>query len=204
MADNFVWPRRDLPGASDQWGRTAETRVDSNQAAIEALEQAVQSQNRNAASSLAVLGEAIKAIPITTSRSAYATDFAIPAVNPNWTTTAQIQIDNPPGRNRLSLFCVGNVRIYESVSPPASFAQVILRAYSTDTGILVAGGGSSPTIRSAQVTDTLHSATPVFATRFTTPPGGIYVTLEIQTTNPPNFPLDTRNLAELVVQTSFL
>lgn len=202
MAD--VWPRRDLPGRADEWGRTAETRIDSNQATIEALQTAVQSQNRNSASSLAVLGDAIKTIPITTSLSDYVTDFGLPVPLPDWNNTAEVRISNPSGRNKLSLFSVGNVRVFEAASPSTSYISAILRVYSQDTGNLLAWGASSPGIKSPWGTETLHSANPVFAVRLTSPPGGVRVSLELQASPSSSFPVHLNNFVELAVQTSFL
>lgn len=200
-----IWPRRDLPGRADEWGRTAETRIDSNQATIEALQTAVQSQNRNSASSLAVLGDAIKSIPITTSTSDFVTDFALPIATPDWNKTAEVFVSNPSGRNQLSLFCVGNVRIFETVDPSSGYIRSIIRVYSQDTGSLMYWGGSSPAVKSAWGPGTtVHAASPLFARRFTSPPGGVRVTIELQSIPPANFPAHPDNLAELAVQTSFL
>lgn len=57
-----VFPRRNLPGDSDNWGRTVEDRTASAETAIQIVGQEVQSLNRNTASSLAVQAGQIKAI----------------------------------------------------------------------------------------------------------------------------------------------
>lgn len=57
-----VFPRRNLPGDSDVWGRGVETRVIGVEGAVESLGQLVQGQNRNTASSLEVLAGQIRAL----------------------------------------------------------------------------------------------------------------------------------------------
>lgn len=57
-----IYPRRNLPGDADVWGRTVETKQESAETSIEMLQQAVQGQNRNTASSLQVLAGQIKAV----------------------------------------------------------------------------------------------------------------------------------------------
>lgn len=57
-----VYPRRDLPGTADVWGREVETRQDSLKTTVEIVSQGVQSLNRNTASSLEVLASQIKAV----------------------------------------------------------------------------------------------------------------------------------------------
>lgn len=60
MAD--VFPRRNLPGDADNWGRIAEDRITGLDGSIVQLRQGLQSQNRNTASSLEVLAGQIKAV----------------------------------------------------------------------------------------------------------------------------------------------
>jgi len=60
MAD--VFPRRNLPGDAEQWGREVEKRVAAVDSTLESVQQSVQGQNRNIASSLSVLAEQIAAI----------------------------------------------------------------------------------------------------------------------------------------------
>lgn len=57
-----VFPRRNLPGDADNWGRTAEDRITGLDGSIVQLRQGLQSQNRNTASSLEVLAGQIKAV----------------------------------------------------------------------------------------------------------------------------------------------
>lgn len=60
MAD--VYPRRDLPGTADVWGRKVEEKQISLEVSTEINSQAIQAQNRNTASSLAVIGSQIQAL----------------------------------------------------------------------------------------------------------------------------------------------
>lgn len=59
-----VFPRRNLPGKADVWGREVETRTSSNELSIEALQQALSGQNRNTASSLSVLARQLQDIQV--------------------------------------------------------------------------------------------------------------------------------------------
>lgn len=61
MVDD-VFPRRNLPGDADNWGRTTEDRIINLDGAIVQVRQGLQSQNRNTASSLEVLAGQIRAV----------------------------------------------------------------------------------------------------------------------------------------------
>lgn len=60
MAD--VFPRRNLPGDAEQWGREVEKRVAAVDSTLESVQQSVQGQNRNTASSLSVIAAQIEKI----------------------------------------------------------------------------------------------------------------------------------------------
>ena len=55
-----VFPRRNLPGEAEQWGRTVETGVTEAQTQLSALSQELAGQNRNTASSLALLADQVR------------------------------------------------------------------------------------------------------------------------------------------------
>lgn len=57
-----VFPRRDLPGKADVWGREVEVRTQENETSIDILKQSVQGQNRSTASSLSVLASSIRTL----------------------------------------------------------------------------------------------------------------------------------------------
>lgn len=61
MSDD-VYPRRNLPGSAEEWGRTVEDRVDGASNALEALTLSVAGQNRSTASSLGSIAEQIQAL----------------------------------------------------------------------------------------------------------------------------------------------
>lgn len=62
MTVGDVFPRRNLPGGAEEWGRTLETRTVSAEAQLTALSQELQGQNRNTASSLSVIAQQLQAI----------------------------------------------------------------------------------------------------------------------------------------------
>lgn len=62
MADSDVFPRRNLPGDADNWGRATEGRIEEVEGALVGVRQSVQAQNRNTASSLQVLAGQIESI----------------------------------------------------------------------------------------------------------------------------------------------
>lgn len=202
-----VFPRRDLPGKADVWGREVEVRTTANETAIDILNQSVQGQNRNTASSLSVLAEAIRSIPIAGSMSNWTSGFSVPAQisDPTWTPIARVDITNPPGRNLLNINCTGGLRIYEqiaTVSTTSLFSRV--RAYRTADDTAFYEGGDYPGARTQRLADTQFTATAIMATSITSPPEGIYVVLEVATNNPGNFTAFASNFGELAVQTSFL
>ena len=62
MTVGDVFPRRNLPGQAEEWGRTLETRAVNAESQLSILSQELQGQNRNTASSLSVLSGQIQAI----------------------------------------------------------------------------------------------------------------------------------------------
>lgn len=206
-----VFPRRDLPGKADVWGREVETRTTSNEESIASLRQGLAGQNRNTASSLSVIARQIEdllatqaTIPITSSRSDFSTDFAVSALDPDYETVVRIDVPTPLGRNNLNIFCIANARIYENTPTPTAFSQALIRVRNAETGGTLWVGGSAPGIRSPQISSTFHSCTAIMGTELTAPDAGVIVEFRLTSTIPANFPADNRNLAELVVQTSFL
>lgn len=57
-----IFPRRNLPPLAEQWGREVENRIVSSETGIETLQQGLSGQNRNTASSLAVIAQQIQSI----------------------------------------------------------------------------------------------------------------------------------------------
>lgn len=57
-----VFPRRNLPGDAEQWGRAHDDRVLSLEASLEGVSQSLQAQNRNTASSLSVIADQVQKI----------------------------------------------------------------------------------------------------------------------------------------------
>lgn len=83
-----VFPRRDLPGKADVWGREVEVRTQANETSIDILKQSVQGQNRNTASSLSVLASSIRTLEgqvlDLSGRVAYSADLA---TTQSWTSS---------------------------------------------------------------------------------------------------------------------
>lgn len=57
-----VFPRRNLPGEAEQWGRAHDDRVVALESGLESVTQSLQGQNRNTASSLSVIADQVKKI----------------------------------------------------------------------------------------------------------------------------------------------
>lgn len=57
-----VLPRRNLPDDAEQWGRSLETMTVNLRSDLTSVQQSLQGQNRNTASSLAVIGAQVEAI----------------------------------------------------------------------------------------------------------------------------------------------
>lgn len=206
-----VFPRRNLPPQAEQWGREVENRVTSLETETGVNAQGLAGQNRNIASSLSLIAQQIEdlratqaTIPITRSLADRQIGFSVPSTYPTWTEISRIDILNPSGRRAINLFCVANMGIYENTPTPTAFSQTRMRIYNLETGAYMGDSGDQPAVRSPQVTSTFHSATALYAEEFTTPEGGIFITQEVTSTVPANFPADARNFTQLVVQTSFL
>jgi hypothetical protein len=62
MAVDDVYPRRNLPGSAEEWGRTVESEVKDAQRSIIQISQDVQGQNRSTAASLEAIARQLDAI----------------------------------------------------------------------------------------------------------------------------------------------
>lgn len=101
-----VFPRRNLPVASEQWGREVERRILGAEASLERLNQSVSGMNRNIASSLQLLADQINAIPITITQTFTESGFAYPA---SYNPIVRGSITVPPGKSEASVVLIGTL-----------------------------------------------------------------------------------------------
>lgn len=120
-----IFPRRNLPGTAEEWGRTVESRI--QQAEREALSVMGQTSglNRNTASNLQELArqvlelEAIyKAIPKPAQVTAQATGFGLGA---GWNTIVTATIPVPAGVSKVDLLAVGSGQLVSGTTTGSQY-----------------------------------------------------------------------------------
>lgn len=103
-----IFPRRNLPPLAEPWGREVEKRSNDHELQIESLGQGLSGQNRNTASSLAVIAQQIEDIQTTqadlSGRVSYSTSSS---ESQSWTST---QPNNQPWGPTLS-FTLNEARV---------------------------------------------------------------------------------------------
>lgn len=106
-----VYPPRNLPGSSEEWGRVVETRVDSNSEGLQGVRDSLQGLNRSTASSLQELARQIQALPVTATNTVTDKGFAgAGAMTVRLTMTLTV----PPGKSQATVFAVGNAAVVDT------------------------------------------------------------------------------------------
>lgn len=141
MSNDDIFPRRNLPGPAEQWGRTVENRIRKAEVTLETLDQFSQSANRNTASSLSTLGAQILDLSGRTSQFQTGTDlltFTAPSTYGR-TVIGPLLTVTPPGevsrlvRIRASVFINNNAYSPSgSLANPVSQVRLDLRINGVD------------------------------------------------------------------------
>lgn len=197
-----VFPRRDLPGKADGWGRVLETRTVSNEESIQALQQGLAGQNRNTASSLAViaqqiqaLSDVVNALPIQFTEIDRIT--GISATSTGFVTKASVSIIVPSGKTTASILGIGSARITDTVTGGLT---------SSDARVVIEGenGGSFPAAKDSAVAQVINVLNAQHARTFTVVPGDLVtVSIQVAALNASAFPTSPANFAQISAIATF-
>lgn len=112
MNPNDVFPRRNLPGDADVWGREVEERIRATEYAAVTQKQAISGTNRTSASSLQELSRQLtrlqalyRSIPRPVQATATTTGTGLV---PGWSTIATVNITVPEGVNQGTVLATGS------------------------------------------------------------------------------------------------
>jgi hypothetical protein len=200
MAD--VFPRRNLPPLAEQWGREVENRVVSSEGAIESLQQGLSGQNRNTASSLAVIAQQIQgladvvaAIPIQMTELDRVS--GISATSSSFETKASVTVTVPDGKTTASVLGIGAARITDTVTGGLT---------SSDARVVISGGagGSFPAAKDAAVSQVINVLNAQHARTFSVTPGDTFtVAIQVSALNSSAFPANAANFAQISAIANF-
>lgn len=141
MSNDDIFPRRNLPGPAEQWGREVENRIRGAELNLEVLQQFSQSSNRNTASSLATLGAQILDLSGRTSQFQTSTDlltFTAPTTYGRTVIGPTLTVAPPGGdarlvRIRATVFINNNAYSpASSLANPTSQVRLDLRINGVD------------------------------------------------------------------------
>lgn len=190
-----VFPRRNLPPLAEQWGREVENRVVSNEGSIESLQQGLSGQNRNTASSLAVIAQQINSIPIQTTELNRVS--GISATSSSFVTKASVTVTVPAGKTTAAVLGIGAARITDTVTGGLT---------SSDARIVISGqaGGSFPAAKDAAVSQVINVLNAQHARTFSVTPGATFtVSIQVSALNSSAFPANGANFAQISAIANF-
>lgn len=118
MAVNDVFPRRNLPGEAEEWGRTVESRIVGVESLSERTQQSLLGLNRSTASSLQDLAITISSIPITL--TGFAREDGRGLSGGAWNLSTVINV--PTGKNRVHVMSSVNAQFLDMTSGGAAVA----------------------------------------------------------------------------------
>ena len=129
MAVDDVYPRRNLPGTAEDWGRALETDVVGTKKALEIVGQNIGAQNRATAASLQELSRQIVSIPVTLADSD--TVSPISSTTLAWVTKATVNLTVPENKTSCVLFAGASLALLDTVTggvaaPP--YARILVES----------------------------------------------------------------------------
>lgn len=151
MDSEFVYPPRALPGISDNWGRTVESRIQSGERSEQQLSQTVNNGLRAQGGQLAVIADQVDVMSGTLARLANAGE-----VSENVATTVSngdVWYESPPsvtmsslsGRFEVSVFgtSAGAMSFYSFTAPGYPLSRITGSGANESERVSGAGGASS-------------------------------------------------------------
>ena len=192
-----VFPRRNLPGESEQWGRAHDDRVIALEKQNTALRQSLNALNRSTASTLSNLANQLNAMPIVWVGGDAQTGFGLSTSG--WITVATVRVPVPPGKDVASIVAVGGAAAADLTSGGLTVAE---------GRIFISGSSTSPRFTAAKdsgasVTNNVITASYGSGAVPTSGNPEIEVLFQLLGVNPAAFPPAPENYASLTVTATF-
>ena len=192
-----VFPRRNLPGEAEQWGRAHDERVIALERENVTLRQSLNALNRSTAATLSNLARQLNAMPIVWVGASSQTWFGLNTVG--WHTVAEVKVTVPPGKETASVVAVAGGAAADLTSGGLTTAEA---------RIIIATGITSPRFSAAKdsgasvVNNVISASYGVGDLNLTLVPE---FTVQFQMTglNPAAFPPTAENYASLTVTATF-
>ena len=171
MNPTDVFPRRNLPGAAEEWGRTVEQRIRGVEYAAITNRQSTSGLNRTTASNLEELSRQIAeleavydSIPKPSQASDTSSGFGLSA---GWNTVVSVSLAVPKGMKRVDLVAIGSGQLVSNTTTTTVASQ---------SRLTFPGVGSSPAVPGAWFTgygDYRTVMVPTYSWRTNVTPGDI-------------------------------
>lgn len=202
MNPNDVFPRRNLPGAAEEWGRTVEDRIRDVENAAITNKQSTSGLNRTTASNLEELSRQLddlqtfyNLIPKPAQASNEASGFGLSS---GWNTVVQTTIPVPAGATTANLIVVGSGHLVSTTTTTT---------VASSSRLVLSGIGVSPTLPGAWFTgfgDYRSLLTPTYSwTCPVTPGGDVIVGFQILPSNSSAYGPNADSYAVLSVMATF-
>lgn len=209
MNPNDVFPRRNLPGDSDNWGREVENRIRDIEYASLGQKSNLSSDNRATASTfqelarqLVRLGEnqdrldaAIRAIPKPAQSLASEANFGLGA---GWNTVASTSITVPEGVNFASIAAYGSGQVV---------SETTTQNVETNYRVVVPGIGEQPSAPGPWALgygDFRTILLPSYAWNAAVTPGQVLTAqFQVQPTDPGAYPPNAKSYAVITLRATF-
>ena len=192
-----VFPRRNLPGEAEQWGRAHDERVIALERENVTLRQSLNALNRSTAATLSNLARQLNAMPIVWVGAFSQTGFGLNTVG--WHTVAEVKVTVPPGRETASVVAVAGGAAADLTSGGLTTAEA---------RIIIAGSIVSPRFSAAKdsgasVVNNVISASYGVGDMSTALVPEFTVQFQMTGLNPSAFPPAAENYASLTVTATF-
>lgn len=196
-----VFPRRNLPGTADVWGREVEIRVAGAERSAEINAQSLQALNRSLASSVTILSEqvsglaeVIAALPYQVAQDRRESGFALSG---SYADKVSDTILVPPGKTSVSVMCIATGAALDTTTGglTTAYGRVVINGQI---------GGASPAAKDSGATFVNNVITSSFALTFGVTPGDtVTVSFQMYGLNGSAFPAQPANFAQIATVATF-
>ena len=192
-----VFPRRNLPGEAEQWGRAHDERVIALERENVTLRQSLNALNRSTAATLSNLARQLNAMPIVWVGASSQTGFGLNTVG--WHTVAEVKVTVPPGKETASVVAVAGGAAADLTTGGLTTAEARIIIASS----IVSPRFSAAKDSGASVVNNVISASYGVGNLSTVLVPEFTVQFQMTGLNPAAFPPAAENYASLTVTATF-
>lgn len=196
-----IFPRRNLPGGAEQWGRSVESRIEAGENSEVQLSQVVNNMGRSTAGQLAVLAgqidllrETQELLPVTISDSSESSGFSVTG---SWAPLASLSLLVPAGKSIANITAIANAQATDTVTGGITVSHLKLSIGGLESREFSAS-------KDAAATQVINVLAGTQSRRYSVTPGSVVdVSVYLKSLNPSAFPALPSNFALVTVIATF-